>query len=201
MLNTQLAASALQASANNNSITATQITNMLANVSVTFANITTVTKVATAAAHKAINIVKVTNANVQLFSNINAATSVFTRAVKKSAAKHASNNMQAVAAFKAQANYFVHTACYSLTQHNANAAQQYLYCIYNNAKSAYFINNVLATKQQVAQYLTASAAQQLLQKDNTVRNVTNNITHNVQVRNIMLSSIVAIKARKQVLLK
>ena len=63
----------------------------------------------------------------------------------------------------------------------------------------YFINNVLATKQQVAQYLTASASAKLLDNNNTVHNVANNVTHTVKVRTIALSNIVSITANKQTL--
>jgi len=187
MLNTTQATQALQAHANSKTITAQQVAQLLNNVSVTFANIVYVTKIATAAAHKAVNIQKVTQANVQLFSNINAATQVYANAVKRNAN---------VANFVQASNYFTHTACYSLVKHNTTA-QLYLYAIYNSAKSLYYINNVLATKQQVAQYLTASAAAQLLSNNTAVHNVTNNVTHNVQVRTIALNNIVSITANKQ----
>ena len=65
--------------------TAQQIQALLANVSTTFAQIMYTTQVATAAKHKGTNITKVTNANVQLFSNINAFTNVYANAVKRSA--------------------------------------------------------------------------------------------------------------------
>lgn len=198
MLNNTQAQHYLQQHANANTISAAQVQAMLANASVTFASIAYVTQVQTSAAHKHNNVQKVTVANVQLFANINAATSVFANAVKRSAAQHESNDESAVAAFTAQSNYFVHTACYSVVQHKQSAAQ-YLYAIYNNASSVYFINNAVATKQQVAALLTASAAAKLLQSSNTVHNATHNITHNVQVRTIALQNIVSIVANKQLL--
>ena len=202
MLNNTTAQLAIALHAQNNTITVQQVQNLLANVSTTFASIMYVTKVATAAKFKHINIVKVTKANVQLFSNINAATSVYANAVKRSASNATNmqqNDANSVANFTAQSNYFTHTACYSVVQHKTNNAQ-YLYAIYNNASSVYFINDVVATKQQVAQYLTASASAQLLQKDNTVTNVTHNVQHNVIVRTIALSNIVSITANKQTLI-
>ena len=196
MLNTQTAQQALQAHANNNTITQQQVAALLANVSTTFAQIVYVTKVATAAAHKNVNIVKVVSANVQLFANINAATSVFANAVKRSAAK-LDNNADAVANFTAQSNYFTHTNVYSLVQHKQTNAM-YLYAIYNNASSLYFIDGALATKQQVAQYLTASAAKQLLAEGPAVtHNVTHNVTHAVKVRTVALANLVSITANKQ----
>jgi hypothetical protein len=198
MLNNTQAQTILAQHANAQCISAAQVQALLASVSVTFASIAYVTQVQTSAANKQHNVQKVTVANVQLFANINAATSVFANAVKRSAAQHNSNDESAVAAFTAQSNYFTHTACYSVVQHKQSAAQ-YLYAIYNNASSVYFINNVVATKQQVAALLTASASAKLLQASNTVHNVTHNITHNVQVRTIALQNIVSIVANKQLL--
>lgn len=177
-------------------VIAQQIQAMLARTSTTFAQIQYTTQVATAAKHKHVNITKVTNANVQLFNNINAFTNVYANAVKRSA-----NNIQQaqnanVNNFATQQNYFTHTTCYSIVKHKTNN-NLYLYAIFNNAKSIYFINNQQSTKQQVAQYLTASAAQALLQQNNTVHNVTNNVLHTVHVRTIALQNINSITACKQ----
>jgi hypothetical protein len=62
-----------------------------------------------------------------------------------------------------------------------------------------FIDNVQATKQQVAQYLTDSAARDLLDTSNVVTNVEHGFMHTVQLRAVELCNIVAIKAAKQVL--
>jgi hypothetical protein len=176
---------------------ANTISAMLNNASVTFASVAYTSTVATAAAHKQNVVQKQVVANVQLFANIKQATAVFANAVQKSAAKIASNNVANVAAFTQQSNYFTHTACYSIVQHKQNA-NLYLYAIYNNvASTVYTINNVVASKQQVAALLTASAAAKLLQKDNTVVNKTHNIAHNVQVRTIALANITSVTANKQ----
>jgi len=174
---------------------ATQIAQLLASNSVTFAQVVYNAQVATAAAHKAVNITKTVSANVQLFSNISAFTSVYANAVKRSAANY-NNNSANVQQFTAQQSYFTHTPCYSIVQHNSNS-NLYLYCIYNSVKSStYYINNVVATKQQVAQYLTKSAAAKLLHNNTEVYNATHNVTHNVQVRTIALSNLVSITANK-----
>ena len=195
MLNNAQAQQYLQQHANAQHISAAQVQALLANASVTFASIAYVTQVQTAAAHKHNNVQKVTVANVQLFANIRAATQVFANAVKRSAQNY-NNDSANVQQFTQQSNYFAHTACYSIVQHKQTQAQ-YLYAIYNNAQSVYFINNAVATKQQVAQLLTASAASKLLQNDNTVHNKTHNVTHNVQVRTVALNNIVSIVANKQ----
>lgn len=175
---------------------AAQVATLLQNVSVTFAQINYTTQVKTAAAHNALLVQKTVNANVQLFSNINAYTSVYANAVKKSAQQF-NNNANAVNNFTAQSNYYTHTNCYSICTHNATQ-HLYLYCIFNSVQSsAYTINNANATTAQVAALLTNSAAQQLLNKSNTVHNATHNITHNVQVRTIALHNINSINALKQ----
>lgn len=193
------AQNAIALHANNNVVTAQQIANLLQNVSVTFAQITYVTQVALAAAHKAQNITKVTTANVILCSSLNAHTSVYANKVRKTAAAISSNNAAAVQAFTAAQNYFTHTNVHCIVAHTQHANKMYLYAIYNNASSVYMHNNAVVTKQHVAAYCTKSAAAQLLQKDNIVHNKTHNIKHTVQVRTIALSNIVSIKARKQLL--
>jgi hypothetical protein len=175
-------------------IIANTIANLLQNKSVTFANIEYVTDVKPAAKHKGVTIKKHTVANVQLFSNVH--SDVYALAVKRSAAKDASNDAANIANFASSANYYEHTDCYSIVQHRQNA-KQYLYCIYNSAKSVYYINDVPATKEQVAAYLTPSAAAALLQDVKTVHNVTHDITHNVIVRTIALDNIISITASKQ----
>ena len=191
---------ALAAHANNNTIAAATVAAMLASVSTTFASVTYVTQVKTAAAHKALNVQKVVTANVQLFANIKAATSVFANAVKRSAAQIASNDAANVAAYTVSAHnsYFAHTACYSIVQHKTKATQ-YLYAIYNNAQSTHYIDGVAATQQQVAALLTPSAAKAMLQSSNVVVNKTHDIAHSVQVRTIALANIVSLTANKQVL--
>ena len=198
-LTAQQASAAMQLHSNNATITQAQIAALLANVSVTFAQITYVTKVQLAAAHKLQNISKVTTANVMLCSNIKAHTAVYKRKVQRSAAKYAQNTAAAVAAFTASAASYTHTAVHSIVHNNKNINAMYLYCFYNNASSVYMHNNTVVTKQHVAAYCTNSAAQALLQVDNTVHNVTHNIVHNVQVRTIALHNIVSIRARKQLL--
>lgn len=206
MLNTAQIANALQQHANNNTISIASIMQALANVSVTFANIVTVTKVATAAAHKHMQIVKITSANVQLYSNVNAANAVYTKAVKRSAASIASNNAANVAAFTASAASFTHNAnCYSIV-HNAKTNNTMLYARYLRSNSVYAIINADSTftiisKQQAASYCTASTAAKMLDSNTAIHNKTNNVTHNVRISTVSISNIVALTVRKQILLK
>ena len=89
---------------------------------------------------------------------------------------------------------------YVAKQHKKDATKQYLYALFNsNSASLYIHNGVVVDEQHVAQYLTPSAAKQMLSKDTTVVNKTHNIKHSAIVRTISLSSIVSIKARKRLL--
>jgi hypothetical protein len=190
---------ALALHANNNIVTVAQLQQLLQNVSVTFAQVTYVTDVLLAAQHKAQNIQKVTSANVLLASNINAATQLYARAVRKNAARYTQNDTAAVQAFTAQQNYFVHTATHCIVQHAQHAHKLYLFVICNSGNSVYMQDNNIVTKEHVAQYCTPSAARTMLQNDNTVHNKTHNIVHSVHVRTIALSNIVQLRARKQLL--
>jgi len=199
MLNLTTANNALTLHSNSNYITAQDIEQLLQNVhGTTFASITYVTKVTTAAAHKAKNIVKVTVASVQLFNNLNAFTSVYANAVKRTASKIGDNTQAEIDAFKVQENWFEHTSCYSVVQHKTKLDQFYLYAIYNKAESLLYIDNVLATKEEVAAYLTPAAAKAMLEPEVTTYNVANDITHSVVVRVVALNNIVSIAATKQV---
>jgi len=168
---------------------------LLQDVSVTFAEIEYVTKVITAAANKKVNIQKRTIANVQLFANINVATTVFANAVKKNAARFPDNEPSNVAAFKAQETYFEHSPVFSICKHKNND-NLYLYCIYNDASSSYTIDGVPATKEVVAEYLTPSAARDLL-NPKPEHNVTYNIDHDIRVRVIALHNIIGMKAMRE----
>ena len=176
-------------------IQAQDITNAIGNKASTFAAIEYKTKVQTAAKHKNLNIQKYTKANVQLFGTLAEAQSVYAKAVKKTANQIQENDKDKVAEFKAQDNYFEHTDTFSLVKHK-DTKKEYLYAFFNSAKSIYTINGRFATKAQVAQYLTASAAERLL-ADGIVHNKTNDILHTVQVRTIALENIVELRTNGQ----
>jgi hypothetical protein len=194
-----LAVQIVEAQQTGTQITAEQVKTMLQNVKgTTFASMITVTKVATAAAHKAQNIYKVTAAQVQLFNNLSEFTNVYENAVKRSAAKDASNDQSNIENFQTQENYFEHTDCFSIVQHKQDPSKKYLYAIYNGAESCYVHNDALLTKEQLAAFCTPAEAKKLLSPEPTT-NALNNVTHNVNVRVLKLESIVELKAMKQVL--
>lgn len=164
----------------------------------TLASVVLCTDVATAAAHKSVKIKKVSKVNVMLYGNVSN-TEVYADAVKRSANKIATNDSTNVDAFVAQSTYYTHDdACYSIAKHKQNGTV-YLYSVVNNnmdADAYYFINNALATKQEVAQYLTASNAKVLLEGRSNV-NVTFNIEHNVKPFVVKLQNVMQINAVKQ----
>jgi hypothetical protein len=198
MLTLQQAQAAITQRNSSNSITPQDVVNLLQNVKgTTLASIVQVTQVKTAAAHKAENVQKVTAASVQLFNNVKDFANVYSAAVKRSAGQFADNDPANVKDFEQQDSYFAHTTTFSLVQHKTDASKFYLYAIYNNADSMYFINNTLATKQEVAALLTPAAAKDLLAGSNVVHNKANDVLHTVQVRTISLDSIVQLNAMKQ----
>jgi len=180
---------------NGSTISATDVESLLQNVhGTTFACLQQVTPVALAAAHKAKQIYKVTQANVQLFNNLRAFTNAYENAVKRSAARLSDNDQAAVANFESQGNWFEHDACYSIVHSKKDPSKHYLFAIYNKADSMYVQDGLVVSKQHVAQYMTPSAAEQLLAPSETVTNVTHGIEHKVIVRTTLLSNIVSIKA-------
>ena len=194
--NAVIAQNALQLNASNVKITEADVVNLLANKSVTFAQITTVTPVATAAKFKTVSIKKVVNANVQLFANIKDYSLYATQVMRSANKLNANAN---VTNFEVSDTWFTHTNCYSVVKHKTQN-KFYLYAIFNSVTSSmYFINNVVATKEQVAQYLTASNVLKLFDTSGVTHNKTNNVTHNVVLRTVELNNIVSIKANKQFL--
>lgn len=192
MLTLQDAVSALALHSNSNMLDANTIANLLASKASTFASILYVTKVNTSAKYKHISIQKVTKANVTLFNT----NFDYTKAVQKSANKISDNDTDAVNNFEKQDNYYRHTNCFSIVQHKTKDTL-YLYASFNNADSLYFIDNVLATKQEVAQYLTPSAAKQLLDNNTVVYNATNDVLHTIHMRTVMLENLVSISTNGQ----
>ena len=156
-----------------------------------FASALYVTKVATSAKHKALNVTKTTKANIQLFSDVKA--NPYARAVERSV-----KNLSGEAVdFTVSANWFEHTQeCYSVVKHN-KTGEEYLYALFNHAKSTYYIDGVEATKDAVLDLLTPSARKAATAT--VTYNATNDVEHNVTVRTIKLENIKQIKVGGQTL--
>lgn len=169
------------------SITAQDVVALLDTVKgTTFAQLVYETDVKPAAANKHRSIRKLTSANVQLFANTKD-FAVYKRQVERSAG---------IEDYKVSDTWFFHTPCFSIVEHNSNG-KQYLYAIMNSAKSSFTVDGVAATRLQVADLLTPSAADKLLNPQEEVYNKTNDVTHNVHPRAIELVNIISIRAMKQ----
>jgi hypothetical protein len=185
----------MHTNANTNAV-AKAIAQLLANtVGTTFAQIVYYSTIALSAKNKHNVAYKLVTANVQLCNNV--VYDLYTRQVQRSANAIDSNDAQDVANFVASETYYTHANdCYALAVHKTNGTQ-YLYCIPNNAKSAYYLNNAVSSKEEIAALCTPSAAKAMLTKQTTVHNVTNNITHTVIPKLIKLAHVVSITVNKQ----
>ena len=168
---------------------------------VTFASVDYTTDIKTAAIHKHRRVTKRSFANVMLVGSIKDSTHIFERAVKKSAAKF-NNSQTSVDNYTPAENWYEHTSVYSIVRHKTNG-KQYLYALFNTrnkSKSEYFIDGQPATKSEVAELLTPSAARDLLNPPKSTVNKTHNIEHDVVVRVIGLDNIDQLKVKKSIVL-
>lgn len=173
---------------NKKNVTADDVRRLMAPVKgTTFARLATVTKVKTAAAHREVNIQKVTQANVQMFATASEMSPYVAAVQRQSGAEE----------FQVSESPFEHSDVYSLVT-NKKSGREYLYVIYNSAKSVFLINGQEATREQVAEYLTPSEAKKLLEPPATVMNVTNGVEHNVIIRTIGLESVADLQVAGQV---
>ena len=197
MLDTTVALNAVAQQANSNQLTETEVKLILQTTrGVTFAGITTVTDVKLAAKNKAVEIKKVTVAGVQLFNNVKDFNNVYKAAVKRSAEKLGISAKTDIEDFKVSDTWFHHTDCFSICKHNVKE-EYYLYAIYNTSKSVYVMDGQIVDKQTVASYMTAGAAEELLNPKPFTHNVTNDVAHDVIVRTVKLSNVVGFTANKQ----
>jgi hypothetical protein len=188
----QIILALLNTQANNTSkINVANIINALKNVqATTFATLVQASLVKTASAHKAQQIYKITVQNVTL---CNSASSLYSNAVTK----------QIQQAFSALAsNYVMLNNSYSVCALKSNTNKHYLRANVNKClQVVYYCANTqqFLTKQQVAQYLTASASKQLL-SNNTVNTIQHaNVQHTVTTRTFSLQNIYSINVAKQTL--
>lgn len=164
-------------------ITSNEVRQLLDTVrGTTFANIETDTEVKPAAANKQISIRKLTTANVQLFNGVKD-YEIFAKAVKRSAGTDE---------FVQSDNWFEHTDCWSIVRHPVKGTE-YLYAVYNGAKSTFTIDGVPATREQVAALLTPSAAAKLMDDSGVVYNKRNDVEHDVIPRVIALENVKLIR--------
>lgn len=162
----------------------------------TFAAIEYTTQVKTSAKFKDIKILKSSKANVTLFGTLKH-FEVYQKSVIKSANKIDGQNVNS---FVVSDTYFTHDRdCFSIVYHKSNETA-YLYAIFNNAsESVYTIDGIEVNKIEVAQYLTNSERDKLLNDNSLVYNKTNGVLHSTIVRTIKIENIDSIKANKMML--
>jgi hypothetical protein len=128
-------------------------------------------------------------ADVTLFAS--ADSDMYLKQVKASAKEVGLSDKKDIKNFEVSESSYFHTSVYSVVQ-NKVTGKQYLYAHYEGAKSEYFIDGVVASKQEVAQYLTPSEAKKLLDDSGIVYNATNDVHHAVIVRTIALENVKSI---------
>lgn len=179
---------------NTSNINVTSIINALKHVkATTFAGLTQASKVKTAAAHKAEDIYKIT---VQQVTLCNSDASLYNNAVTREVVK----TNQASEFESLPSNYVMINDSYSVCALKSNTNKHYLRAIVNNASEVvYYCNttNKFLTKQEVSEYLTASASKALLNppKTNEIKHA--EVEHNVTIRNFGLENIYSINLAKQ----
>ena len=103
-----------------------------------------------------------------------------------------------VDAFEVGESPYRHTNIYPVCELKSNPEKKYLYAIYRDtSNSVYIKDGEELTKEQVAEYLTASEARKLLEEKTAItENVTHNIKHTVIVRTIGLGGIVRLNKKE-----
>lgn len=151
--------------------------------------ITTATRVKTAAAHKDVELYKVAKARVLLPAN----GDTYIRMVKESATALGSDELN-VQNYTVGESPYQHTAVYPICELKSNPEKKYLYAIYEETSApVYLLDGSEVTKEDVANYLTASEAKKLLEENVVTENKTHDIKHSVNVRTISLGNVVDIE--------
>lgn len=154
------------------------------------------TQVKPAAKHKAVEITKTTVASALLFGKVSAYANAYKRRVKKTAQLIEGNNQEAIDNFEVAQNW--HTAsdlAYSIRLH-AGKGTKYLYPMFcGHSKTIFTINGKTATRLEVADYLTPSAARELLDTSGIVENKKNGIKHSAIVRTIGMENVNWVKIK------
>lgn len=178
----------------NNTIQTQAIIDALANIkSTTFATLTQASQVKTAAKHKDQNIYKITVQNVTL---CNSNSSLYNNAVTREVVA----TEQADAFTAIPSNYDMINESYSVVSLKSNPSKHYLRAIVIRClEVVYYCANTdrVLSKEEVAEYLTASAREQLLNPPAKTVVKHSNIEHSVTVRTFAIENIHSININKQ----
>ena len=165
------------------------IANTFKNSSNQFATLTYMVNVSgVAARNKHKQIKKLVTARVQVFTTKTA----YITAVKNSMEKVDSG--QAGKEFKASKPNFRHDDEHFFIVHNDNTKNSMLFCRFIKVFEVnYFIDGKSATKEQIAENLTPSAADKLMAPNKPTYNVKNDVYHKVAMRTPSIDNIQQIK--------
>ena len=143
-----------------------------------------------AAKYKAMSIRKVTTASIMLFNGLKDADPYLNKIAKTSDSDNATD-------FEKSETFFEHSQeCYSLVSHK-KTGKLYLYALYNSAKSTYYIDGKQVNRDEVAIFLTPSAAKTLMDDSGKVYNLKNDVYHSAIIRTISLENVVKLTANGQ----
>ena len=183
-------------STNTSRINVANIVNALSNIkSTTFATLTQCSKVATASAHRAQNIYKLTVQNVTL---CNSNASIYSNAVTREVIA----SQQAEAFTAMPSNYTMIDNSYSVCALTSNTNKHYLRAIVNRCLQVVYYcanTNTLLSQEEVAKYLTPSASKALLSTSTGTHVQHADVTHSVIARTFSLPNIYSINVNKQTL--
>jgi hypothetical protein len=148
------------------------------------------TTIKPAAKHKAVNIQKTTIASALLFGKVSAYANAYKRRVQKTALEIEGNNQEAIDNFEVSQNWHVPSErAYSIRLHTGKGTK-YLYPMFcGHSKTVFTIDGNPATREQVAEFLTPSAAKDLMNTSGIVTNKKNGIKHRAIVRTIGIENI------------
>lgn len=136
-----------------------------------------------------VTIVKEVCARVTLFGQPDETTSGYQELVRQRGTGENAENFES-----SKKTFFEHDEeFYSLIRHKTNG-KEYLYCIFEDTLSTdFYLNDNLSTREEVAKYLTPSEAKKLLNPEPLVKNVSQNVEHDVIVRTIALDNVMSIE--------
>lgn len=162
----------------------------LINDSDALCEIVTASKVKTAAAHKDLNIYKVSKSQVLL--PISGDT--YRDLVRESALANGAEQ-ESVDNYVVGESPYQHTGVYPICELKSNPEKKYLYGIYGvGTAPVYMLDDTVLTKEEVAGYMTAGEAKKLLDETPAVtENKTHGFKHSVAVRTVSLGNVISLK--------
>jgi hypothetical protein len=126
---------------------------------------------------------------VTLFGQPDETTPVYQDLVRQRGSGENAENFEA-----SKKTFFEHDENFYSLIHHKTTGKAYLYCIFDDTLSTdFFVNGSPASREEVAEYLTPSEAKKLLNPPEFVKNVSQDVEHDVIVRTISLENVISIR--------